>query len=237
MKNMKFSLFNKSKNQLVEAKNDTELVTEAKNWYSDRYESVLVQRNILFLFSILSLAAIFLGVTVVGKIASSKSIEPFVVEIENKTGITNVVDPFTRTNLSADEALNSYFIMQYLRARETYSTADYEYNYKTLVRLFSAPAVYNEFRYQLNSPKTNPITIYGAANSTTLRLRSIQYLEPGKTVQVRFSITETNGNRAEYHKIATMSFVYSKMELNLDDRLVNPLGFQITNYQVSDEIL
>jgi type IV secretion system protein VirB8 len=214
-----------------------DLITDVKNWYSDRYEMLLVQRNILFLFVMISIFSIFAGVFVVGDIAAGKKIEPFIVEIEDKTGITNVVNPATREELTADEALQTYFLMKYVRARETYNSVDYEYNYKTVVRLLSAPKVYGEFWSYINSDPKNAISSYGTTNSTSLKLRSLQFPERGKTAQVRFTITEQAGSRLSFYKIATITYEFSVLELTTEERQVNPLGFQITNYSVADEVV
>ncbi|MFV9875924.1 MAG: virB8 family protein [Rickettsiales endosymbiont of Dermacentor nuttalli] len=216
---------------------ETDIVTEAKNWYSDRYESVLVQRNILLLLLIIVLCALIVSVFTIGSISASKSLEPFVVEIEDKSGITNVVNPFSRQDLTVDNALNTYFLINYMRARETYAVSNYEYNYRTIVRLYSTAVVYNAFtRAFQNNPK-NPITMYGTNNSTSLKVRSIQFLTPGKTAQVRFTIVENEGAKTSFHKIATVDFEYTQMEMSIEDRFINPLGFQITNYVVSDELI
>jgi type IV secretion system protein VirB8 len=230
---LSFSKTNKNDNE----NKDHDPITEIKNWYSERYEVLLVQRNILFLFVIIAIASIFAGVFIIGNIAESKKIEPFIVEIEDKTGITNIVNPLTKKELLADTSLNTYFLMKYVRARETYNEVDYEYNYKTILRLLSSSKVYNEFWSNLNNNPKNPITTYGAANSTSLKLRSIQFLEPGKVAQIRFTITESAGQKNTYYKIATINFEYQTLELTNDERQVNPLGFQITNYRADDEII
>ncbi|AIL65068.1 Type IV secretion system protein virB8 [Rickettsiales bacterium Ac37b] len=216
---------------------ETDIVTEAKNWYSDRYESVLVQRNILLLLLIIILCALIVSVFTVGTISASKSLEPFVVEIEDKSGITNVVNPFSRKDLTVDNALNTYFLITYMRARETYASSNYEYNYRTIVRLYSTPGVYNSFTRSFQNNPKNPITTYGTNNSTSLKVRSIQFLNPGKTAQVRFTVVENEGSKNSFYKIATIDFEFSQMEMSIEDRFINPLGFQVTNYVVSDELI
>lgn len=217
--------------------NKDDLVTDVRNWYSDRYESLIVQRNLLFIFILFMLAFILSGIFIVGQIAASKTVEPFIVEIEDKTGITNVVNPLSRKDLTTDEALNRYFIMNYLRSRETYNVVDYDHSYRSVVRLLSSSNVYSEFRIFLSSNTKSPIISYGTSNSTSLKLRSIQFLDQGKTAQVRFTITENSGNKLTFNKIATLSFEYKQMELTNEERQINPLGFQVTNYRVDDEIL
>lgn len=210
-------------------------LTEAKNWYSDRYESVLVQRNIVFLFAIIAIFSILLGVFVIGKIATSRTIEPFIVEIEDATGLTNVVNPMSRRDLSSDEALKRYFIVKFIRARETYSSVELEFN-RRIVRLLGDQTVNNEYVRYIRDNTDAPPTKYGTLNSTSLKIRSIQFLNEN-TAQVRFTVLEDSGAKLKFPKIATIEFSFTQMELNSEERDVNPLGFQITKYRVDDEIL
>lgn len=213
-----------------------DLVAEARNWYSERYESVVVQRNLLLLLTCVMLLTILIGVFMVGQVTLSKSVDPFVIEVEQRSGITNVVNPLSRQDLLTDEALKTYFIMKYLRAREAYSSIDYEYNYSTILRLLSSREIYQAFKKSLSpdNPR-NPLVMYGSQIETTIKVRSIQFLEGGKTAQVRFTIVESKGLR--YDKIATLNFAFIQMEMTTEERYVNPLGFQVTGYRVDDETL
>jgi len=210
-------------------------IAESRNWYSDRYESIMVQRNLLLVLTCVMLVTILIGVFMVGQVTLSKSVEPFVIEVEQRSGITNVVNPLSRQDLLTNEALDTYFVMKYLRARETYSVTDYEYNYSTIVRLLSTREVYQQFKKMLVDDPHNPVVVYGNQVQTTLKVRSIQFLEGGKTAQVRFTVVESKG--AKYDKIATLSFDFVQMEMAAEERFVNPLGFQVTGYRVDDEIL
>lgn len=214
-----------------------DLVASTKNWYRDRYESVVMQRNVLFLFVVASIIALAIGVIVVGKITITRNIEPFVIEVEDKTGIVSVVNPTIVSEISGKNALDNYFVMTYVRARETYNVGDYNFNYNTLVRLFSISGIYSQFRSLLNDDNLSPIKKYGSNNSTILKLRSINYLEANKTAQVRFTIIETANPDKKYNKVATITYSYQQLSLNQEDRLINPLGFQVTSYSVSDEFL
>jgi type IV secretion system protein VirB8 len=211
-------------------------VAELRNWYHDRYESILVQRNFLFLLVVFASVLILSSVYVVGEIAANKNIKPFVVEIEDKTGITNLVNPLTRTEFTSNQALNSYFIMQYIRSRETYDAMTYQYNYQTITRLYSEREIYANFWSNMQSDKNNPISVYGKNNSTLLKLRSIQFPEDNKA-QVRFTLVENAGQKRSYPKIVTLIFEYKELDLTIDERQVNPLGFQVTQYRIDDEIL
>lgn len=232
----KFSFFRKKDFQPSQNDEQGELITEVSNWYADRYEHVLVQRNLLLLIVLLSFGVIMAGVVVVRQVSLSKSVDPFVIEIEERTGITNVVNPLSRKDLTTNEALNTYFIMKYLRARETYDYLVYRHNFSTVVRLLSSFSVYNAFKNFINNDPKSPIKIYGTNVSTTLKVRSIQFLE-GTTAQVRFTIIRNGDNNAKSDKIATITFTYLQMEMTPEERYVNPLGFQVVGYRIDDEIL
>ncbi|KKB96701.1 Type IV secretion system protein virB8 [Candidatus Arcanobacter lacustris] len=225
---------NKDKNTAVDKKNED--IAELRNWYNNRNESLLIQRNILILLVMVAVIVIVSSVFVVDNIASSKTIQPFVVEIEDKTGITNLVNPLARTEVSKDQAISTYFITKYIRSRESYDPLNYQRNYRTIVRLLSATKVYDKFWGYINSNATNPISNYGDKNSTSIKFRSIQYLEDGQ-VQARFSVFENGGLKRSFPKIVTLKFEFDTFDYTQEEREVNPLGFQITSYKVDDEIL
>lgn len=213
-------------------------VTDARNWYSDRYESLVVQRNILFLISLVAIIATLFATFVVLRVTISKKIIPMLVEVEDKTGFTNIVDPQNKQIWTSDKALNEYFLIKYLDARETYNYASYIYNYNTVVRLLSNSQVYNQFQNSI-SGSNSPVSRYGSNTSTYLKIRSLQYLPSdssgNKNVQVRFSVVENPGGRY-YNKIVSILYNFVQLQLTFKERMVNPLGFQIISYAVADDV-
>ncbi len=213
--------------------------SEEDNWHSNRYNLITIQRNVLLLLLLLLLGVIATSIIAILKISTSKTIEPFVVEIEKKSGIVTLVNPITVKQYSADEVLNNYFIMEYIKIRELFDPNNFQYNYYTKVRLFSAQDVYNEFRHLINPSNANsPFNMYANISSSELKVRSIQNLSPNN-VQVRFTLefNEKGGNTLKKDKIATLSFEYISMEMSEQQRYINPLGFQVTYYKADNEFL
>ena len=137
-------------------KKKSTLAQNKKNWYVDQYQTAVVQRNFLAVITLVSLVGVIISVIAVSKISTSKSIEPFVIEIEEKTGITNVIRPLIKEDFSYNETLRRYFIMRYLNARETYDFNSFQHNYFKVVRLMSNKNVYSEFKKQVyvQNPKS-----------------------------------------------------------------------------------
>ena len=219
------------------AKASTE-VSESKNWYKDRYQYVLVQRKLLALITFLSLICTFLTVFVIAQLTPLKTVEPFVIQVDQKSGIVQTVDPLTATELTANDAVNNFYIVQYIRARETYSITDLARNYE-IVRVMSENArVYPEFTQQQNpnNPASNAARL-GSTGSRAVKFKSFSYLTP-TTVQARVVIEEKNDSGIyNFHKIITLEFQYIKLSLTNEERYINPLGFRVTSYRVDEEIL
>ncbi len=208
-----------------------------RNWYTDRYESAIIQRNIMFLVLVVSLAIIGLSVSALRYIKNSKSIEPFVIEIEPKAGVPTVVDPVTIKAYSANDAIRRYFVLQYVKAREEYYADTYNYNYNTVVRVFSTEEVYyRDYRpqYGTNNP-SSPVNLYGKFGYRQVLLKSIVFLSE-KTAQVRFAL-QIGGvaTPLQQDRVALITFNFENIKMSDDERLINPLGFRVTLYKVEDE--
>ncbi|WP_395462673.1 virB8 family protein [Wolbachia endosymbiont of Cantharis cryptica] len=207
------------------------------NWNSSRYSTVVTQRNILLLFTLILLVAISVSILAIFKISTNSTIEPFVIEIEKKSGIVQLVDPVTVKQYSANEVLNNHFIAEYIKAREVFDPYHYNYNYYTKVRLFSSPNVYNEFRNYIRSQNMDDLfNFYSDFVKSEFKIRSIQKLDDD-TLQVRFTVgfTRKDGSSVRKNKIVIMSYRYASLEMDDQQRYVNPLGFQVISYRVDDE--
>jgi type IV secretion system protein VirB8 len=57
-------------------------------------------------------------------------------------------------------------------------------------------------------------------------------------MQARIELRDTreNGQEVVENFVVTVSFEYAQLELNEEERLINPLGFTVTQYQIQREI-
>ncbi|QKX01796.1 type IV secretion system protein [Wolbachia endosymbiont of Cruorifilaria tuberocauda] len=218
-------------------KKNNNLLDKDINWSSSRYSVVVAQRNVLLLFTLILSVAISVSILAIFKISTASTIEPFVIEIEKKSGIVQWVDPVTVKRYSADEVLNNYFIAEYVKSREIFDPYNYNYNYYTKVRLFSSSSVFNEFKnYTKLQNMDDLFSLYSDFVKNEFKIRSIQKLYDN-TFQVRFTVefTRKDGSSIRKNRIAIMSYRYASLEMNNQQRYVNPLGFQVTSYRVDDE--
>jgi type IV secretion system protein VirB8 len=219
---------------------------KVRNWYVDRYNGVLMQRNFMAVITVVCLAAVIVSVIVVAEITSQKTIEPFVIQVEEKSGMTQIVRPIARTYISEDKALNNYFIVRYVRSREEYFAPTHEYDYNTVTRLLSSEDVYRNFRYLVSPNNESSPVRWGEGGSRDVKIISVLEMETpeglkGFTVQVRFMVTDrvnqggSNVRTTQYTKVARLRYDYVKMELTDEELYVNPVGFQVMQYKTTEE--
>jgi len=216
--------------------------TDNKNWYKDRYQAVLVQRNLLSAFSLISLIFSTLAIFLVYKNIPIVTVEPFVIQVEPKSGITQVVNAQSAYEVTAKESINTYFIVRYLKARETVDNA-LAYHYE-VVRLMSDPNnVFRLYTWEVNPNNPESFIARGLGGERTVKIRSIARMDNNRScidvvcqVQVRITIRE-GGSPTLLHQIVYMDYTFTNVNLTLYERYVNPIGFRVLSYRKSNEVL
>jgi type IV secretion system protein VirB8 len=209
-------------------------VISLRNWYEERYDKLIVQRNILLLLTLVSIVIVVVSIIAVTKIAISKEFDPFAIQIEEQTGSAKIVNPISTEILGGNEALARYFIKRYVTARETYNPVDFDTHARKVIRLLSSSGVFWNYFGYIKNKANDPALVYGVKNTTYLTVKSWSKLDKKKYV-LRFAITETAGDTRTMSKIAIVDIDYVPMELSEEERDINPVGFQVTGYRVDDD--
>jgi type IV secretion system protein VirB8 len=205
------------------------------NWFHDRFEWMQVQRNLLFLILLGCVFTICLLTFGISFIKSTKAIEPFVIEIEAKTGVPTVVDPLTSKAYSGMETIRRYFIWRYISMREEYDQGTFRINYQN-VRYLSTDAVYWLFSRMYGQGNPESIVNKTPNATRTIELKSMIFPDDSTAqVRIRVTVRAPGGMENVLDKIVYLQFQFSNLELNDQQRLVNPLGFQVTNYKIENE--
>jgi len=205
--------------------------TKIKSWYSNRYQIVVVQRNVLLLFTLVSMFSVAVAVIFVKNVMSSKSLEPYVIEVEEKTGIATVVDQLTAQNFTGDQAIRKYFINSFIHAASGYNPRTYKED-AVKMRLFSTPGIYSDFRNRINARQL------GTGTQIDVRIKSIQFTS-ANSAQIRLArqITTDGSEPKIVDEVIAFGFYFSpEMGLSMEERLINPLGFQVNNYTITEEV-
>jgi len=222
------------KNKKAEGKKFS--LSETKNWYNDRYQSVLVQRNVLFFITILALGGLILSAFAVAALNNRKTFEPFVIEIEEKTGAVSQINASSLQKYKADEILMRYFVIKYVRAHENYAASDFR-RYFNLMRLMSNANVYRDFVKEVGTGNEDSPYHLGTNAIRTIDIKSISII-PSKENMVQIRVrkrqikTQNGAVEWEKHFIITLTYKYLDVDFTENERLTNPLGFTVTSYRI-----
>ncbi len=182
-------------------------------------------------------AATGLAIAAVGAVAAMsplKTVEPFVIRVDNATGIVDVVSALNGPR-SYDDATTKYFAGKYIRAREEFVASEAEPNFKA-VALMSAASEQQRFAdaYRGSNP-LSPQVVYGKAATVRVQIKSISMVARN-VASIRYLRTVTRSEDVKTtHWIATLTFAYSGEAMSAGDRLINPLGFLVSDYKTDPE--
>jgi type IV secretion system protein VirB8 len=162
-----------------------------------------------------------------------KKVEPYVVRVDNATGAVDIVTVLREAPQSYGEVVDKYWLNKYVLNRESYDWQTLQASYDTAV-LLSSEAVQREIAALFDGPKARD-KVLGERVRYVVKVRSIT---PSKdTAVVRFVRTRRveGAEDADESLVATIGFQYVPAPMKEEDRLVNPLGFQVTSYRVDPE--
>lgn len=207
-----------------------------------------MQRNILAITTLVALLVALAAVFAVMQLAPLKTLEPYMINVDERTGLVQNVKSMTYKDITDNEAINNYFIVKYIRSRETYDISDLRRNYNA-VRVMSAPNVYQEFvsKKRASNPES-PAAILKNLGKRKVEVTSLTYLDSPQmkkvdkgiqTASIRVTLSDQiagNPVPVNYYKLITMSFQYTSLNLTQRERHINPLGFRVISYRVDEEI-
>ena len=207
-----------------------------KEWSKDKYQSTVTQKNLLLVLLVICFCVILISLSTIRYLKSTQSVTPFVIEIEEKDGVPTVVEPLSVKAYSANEAIRRYFVVKYIRAREEYFSSTFDRNFHGIVRVLSTTDVYyRDYRpkFSVNNP-SSPYNLYGTGTHRMLSLKSIIF-PSSNSAQIRVTLNVIGQINLVMNKIIYVEFDFKNLNMNDADRLINPLGFQVTLYRINDE--
>ncbi len=188
-----------------------------------------------------------LALVAVAGLTPMKTVEPFVIRVDNATGIVDVV-PMITGKADVPEAVTRYFVTQYVQSRERYVAALAESDYEQ-VGAYHSPAMNQAWAHDWNrSNPESPLNRHADGSTVRVQVNAVTFLTPtsgrGDLVQVRFVSARAPGGQgvgqgAEQvtQYVATLQYAYGSPAH--DDRLraANPLGFKVLEYRKEPEVL
>jgi type IV secretion system protein VirB8 len=209
---------------------------EARGLERDYLEEVARSRRVAWAVAFTSLGLVGVLSGAVLALLPLKRVEPFVVRVDNATGGVDVVTTLRDAQQSYGEAVDKFQLNKYVLSRESYDYETVQATYDDAV-LLSSPEVQREFRAIYDGPKARD-KVFGDRVRFIVKVRSITLAK--STAVVRFVRTRHTADGAQDGDepfVATLGYEYIAAPMREEDRLLNPLGFQVTSYRVDPEVV
>ena len=193
-----------------------------------------------WLVAFLSLMVTVLSIVAVTLLTPLKSVEPYVIRVNDVTGVVDIITSVKKEDLLKNEALDKYFVSTYIKIREGYYYDLLQQDY-VKTQILSSPKVAEEYVALYSGDKARN-EILKNKFEVRVHINSVVLGESAgvKTATIRFkeeTIDLSSKASNMVSKIATLSYDYSPDELMQEqERLENPLGFKVLTYRIDMEI-
>lgn len=211
----------------------------AESWTDDRNREIASSRRTAWI-----VAAVLGGIALLEGIAlivllPLKTVVPYTLLVDRQTGYVETLKPLERKTVAPDTALVRSFLVQYVIARESFDIDSLKDSYRK-VALWSAEGA--RARYLADTQASNPQSALATLPKRAVvevQVRSVSSLGPDTSL-VRFTTTRTDpGAQAgvPQYWAAVVRYRFSGAAMSAEDRMVNPLGFQVIRYRRDAEMI
>lgn len=211
--------------------------SEANSWNRDRVESTRTSLRIAWRVAAAAALIAILEAVALAVLTPLKTIEPYTLMVDRTTGYVQALKPLDQAQITPDSALTQAFLAQYVVARESFDLATLNTSYRKAA-LWSLGDARGKYLQQMQSANPqNPLNLYPRDTIVETRVKSVSPIGEN-TALVRFDTLRTDqGNqpRPSASWVAVIRYRYSNAPMKLEDRFVNPLGFQVTSYRKDSE--
>lgn len=212
---------------------------DAASWSDDRVADMSASRRIAWIVAgVAGVIALFEGVALM-LLMPLKTAVPYTLLVDRQTGYVEALKPLERATVSPDTALTRSFLVQYVIGRESFDIDSVKDSYRK-VALWSAEEA--RARYVSGMQASNPASPLATLPRRALvevQIRSVSSLGPDTSL-VRFTTVRTDpGAQAQtpQYWAAVIKYRFSGAAMTAEDRMINPLGFQVVRYRRDAETL
>lgn len=215
---------------------------EAASWDADRAAQAVRSSKIAWG---VAAAAVFVAIAAscaVMLLAPLKRVEPFVIRVDESTGLVDVVPVYAGT-AKLPQIVTRYLLTHYVEICEQFywSTAERDYEECGAFNSAGRNQVWAA-EWALSSPNS-PLNLHKDGSEVGIHVVSVVFFRraTGMTdlAQVRYIRTSRTGDDAGGHSthwIANIEFTYATPSTDVRARQWNPLGFRILAFRAEEEV-
>jgi len=172
-----------------------------------------------------------------------KRVDPFVVRVDNTTGVVDVVPVYAGRSAPA-EAVTRYFLTHYLSVCERFNFATAESDYEECGAFHSAQRNQAWYAQWTDTNPKSPLNVHKDGSTVRVQVSSVSFFTRASGLsdlaQVRYvkALRQGAGGAESFtHWVATIQYAYTEPAKDPKTRRWNPLGFKIVDFHSEPEVL
>ena len=214
---------------------DSRYYQDGLTWERDIARRNRVSRSLAWIVAAAATIIAAMAVGALMMLMPLKTYEPYMVVVDQSTGFVEVKRPIAEGPLSQQEAVTTFNLVRYVKARETYDPKGLKDNFDLAQLLSTGDASRDLTEYFSPANPQNPIKLLGANAGVSVNIKSVTFPNE-KTALVRFSTDEkTQTNVVTHNWVSLLRFRYTSTPARNEFRFENPLGFQVMEYRRDQE--
>lgn len=211
----------------------------AESWAEDRQEATDRSRKTAWIVAAIALALALIEAIALVLLIPLKREVPYTLLVDRQTGFVEALKPLEQQSLTPGDALTRSFLVQYVIARESFDAGTLQEDYRK-VGLWSAGEARDGYvRLMQATNPLSPLATFPHSATLDVQVRSVSSLAADRAM-VRFdTVRSDQGSAAKQldHWAAVIDYRFNDASMSAQDRLDNPLGFQVTRYRKDPETL
>lgn len=221
----------------VKAEDKEQYFETSRTWEYDRFRAAARREKLAWTIAAISALLAVVAVFALAMLTPLKTVQPYVIRVDRSSGETQIVTALRGSQpRTYEDAVNRYFISQYVRLREGWLNNAARENAYTIMLMSDQGEAQRYLAGVQSSNRNAPSSIYGDNGFVSISIRTISFLSPS-VAQVRYTKVITYGQSAPTAQNwnAILTFKYTTVPELEKDRNLNPLGFQVVNYRSDPE--
>ena len=215
---------------------------DAESWDADRSAQAARSARVAWGVAAAGWVCAITSAAALALLMPLKRVEPFLVRVDNSTGIVDVV-PSIAGGAAPDETVTRYFLTHYLTVCERFNFASAESDYEECGAFHSAQRNQAWYAYWTSTNPASPLNVYKDGSSLRVQVKSVSFFSRASGLrdlaQVRYvkALRQGGGEEEKFsHWVATVQYAYTEPAKDPKTRGWNPLGFKIVDFKSESEV-
>jgi type IV secretion system protein VirB8 len=216
---------------------------EAASWDADR--AAMNARSVRVAWRVAFGACLLTGGAVLALVLLMplKRVEPFVIRVDNSTGVVDVVPAFVG-KAEMPEAVTRYFLTHYVTVCERFNFETAESDYEECAAFHAAARNQAWAALWDRTNPASPLNQYKDGSWVRAQVSAVSFFTRANGIEdlaqvryIKIRRTAASANDQVTHWISTVAYVYGEPSKDPRIRRWNPLGFKIIEFRSEPEVL